>query len=74
LIAGNAGTCCLCDVLNDGLVEIFPDSYWDHKAREHGVDDGQIRIRIIERCAIDGGSIHDIFNADSPASIIFYLI
>jgi hypothetical protein len=58
--------------LNDGLVEIAPYSVWDHDTRENCVNDSQISKIIIERCTIDGGSVHDVLNANSPVSIILF--
>lgn len=70
LVAGHVDAGRVGDILDDGLVELAPDTVGDQEAWEHRVDDCEVRVLIVKGGTIDGRAVHDVFNADSPASII----
>jgi hypothetical protein len=62
------------NVLDEILLEHAPYSIGDQNAREHCVYESQVRVLIIKRSSIDRRSIHDIFNANGPATIIIAIL
>lgn len=70
LVASNIDTGCVGDILDDGSIEFAPNTVGDEETRVHSINDGEIRVRVIQRGTIDRGSIHDVLDADSPAAII----